>query len=411
MTTRKKHEDRRVKPFTDLWIRDKLPYAPTGQQVLWWDTEQTGLALLVGAKTKTFRCQVCLNGTWVTYTLGRYPDLTLARAREQTDQDRQAAKKGVDPRKPHTAPQPVTGLTFDAVVDRFINEHCKYNQRTWDQTERILKNNCKAWLKRPFKGITKDDGRTLLRGFRDEGKPYKASSTRGWLRKLWRWSAEEDLCDFPVMDAVKVEIEKRERDRIFADAEIKQCWNAANRLDSDEAAYVKLLMLLAPRKTSLACIERKDLDENPTLWTIPFELTKSRKKAKKRVYLVPLPPLCQRLFKGAMKDGRLFPNLQVYVSKSGRRDFYSDKLKAKLIAAGAPKDFNFHAWRHTIATYLENAGHSEWERGLVLNHSGSGSVTGDYSHGYPLELKLKLLTKWSDHIEQFVQPKGAVLLR
>jgi hypothetical protein len=46
----------------------------------------------------------------------------------------------------------------------------------------------------------------------------------------------------------------------------------------------------------------------------------------------------------------------------------------------------------------------------VLNHAESG-VTADYSHGYPLELKLKLLTTWTEHIEGLVQPQGAALLR
>jgi hypothetical protein len=43
-----------------------------------------------------------------------------------------------------------------------------------------------------------------------------------------------------------------------------------------------------------------DLDDrnNPTLWTTPHELTKSKKMAKrKRVYLTPLPPLAQRILK------------------------------------------------------------------------------------------------------------------
>lgn len=66
---------------------------------------------------------------------------------------------------------------------------------------------------------------------------------------------------------------------------------------------------------------------------------------------------------------------------------------------------------HHIASWLENDGHSEWERGLAPNHSGGGSVTAGYSHGYPLKLKRELLEKWADHIEGLVQPQGAVLLR
>ena len=97
--------------------------------------------------------------------------------------------------------------------------------------------------------------------------------------------------------------------------------------------------------------------------------------------------------------------------RSGARPWPNMRQTAKLIEHGAPKDFSYHAVRHTVATFLENAGHSEWERGLILNHSGSGSVTAGYSHGYPLDLKRMLLTKWADHVEQLVTREGAIRLR
>jgi hypothetical protein len=59
---------------------------------------------------------------------------------------------------------------------------------------------------------------------------------------------------------------------------------------------------------------------------------------------------------------------------------------------------------------LAGAKHSEWERGLVLNHSGSG-VTAGYSHGHALDLKRELLDKWAKHVEGLVSPSGAALLR
>ena len=84
-------------------------------------------------------------------------------------------------------------------------------------------------------------------------------------------------------------------------------------------------------------------------------------------------------------------------------------LKAKLVKFGAPTDFKLHTARHTVATFFQNKGRSEWERGLVLNHSDSGSVTGGYSHGYPVELKRTLLTEWAEHIENLIAPAESVV--
>jgi integrase len=181
---------------------------------------------------------------------------------------------------------------------------------------------------------------------------------------------------------------------------------------------VKLLILLAPRKTALAAMRRSHLGDanNPTLWTTPFDLTKSRKSStKKREYLTPLPPLAQRILAGVLKttgrpDDRVFPSLPVHETAGGQATFRGVELKQRLVEYGAPADFEFHAWRHTLASWLEDQGEGEWERALVLNHSETG-VTAGYSHGYPLDTKRQLLEKWADHVAALVVPEGTALLR
>jgi len=175
-------------------------------------------------------------------------------------------------------------------------------------------------------------------------------------------------------------------------------------------AYVKLLILLAPRMTALAALRWSHLDPALTLWTTPHEFTKSKKSTvKKRKYLTPLPPLAKRMLKGFPKDAeRVFASLDHSRTLSGGVDFRDHRLRLALIKAG---DFFCHASRHTVAAWLENSGHYERERGLVLNHAGGGTVTAGYSHGYALDRKRALLIKWSDHVERLSSPAGVALLR
>jgi hypothetical protein len=53
-----------------------------------------------------------------------------------------------------------------------------------------------------------------------------------------------------------VECEQRTRDRVYSDDEVTAIWKAVDQLDKVEGAFVKLLLLLAPRKTALACLRR-----------------------------------------------------------------------------------------------------------------------------------------------------------
>jgi integrase len=361
----------------------------------WFDEKATGLALLAGKKRKTWYLHFTQNGERGRENLGHYPSMSLAEARRMVVEGKDSLEDtGELPAKPGV-------VTFEVAVDDFIELYAKPRQRTWDETQRVLKSGCKPWLKRGITTITPAEAYKLLEGYVADGHPSKAAVLQRWLKTFWRWAYRRGTAPENMMDRVEVETEKRDRERVFTAEEIAATWKAAADLGDDEGeAYTKLTILLAPRKTALALLTADDLE--PGLWTVPFELTKSRKKStKKRVYLVPLPPLAERIIP-LFGPGRVFPSLPIYRKKSGRQVFDGKDLKAALVEHGAPADFTFHGWRHTIATWLEDEGHSEWERGLVLNHSGSGSVTAGYSHGYPLELKRTLLAKWADHVEGIV---------
>lgn len=410
----RKRTEKNTMLFTDLGIERLKP--PKQGQELYWDTSQRGLSLLVGARTKTFRSTFKLDGVWCHRTLGRFNEVVVEGdgenskvrwAREQTRQDRARALKAEDPRLPPDTDAPKKALTYGEVVDKFIEHYAKPLQHTWDQTERVLKNNCRAFLSRPIDKIKPTEIRDLLRGFIADGHQRKAAITKTWLKKLWRWAYDEDHVPVPVIKGIdNVKTVKGARDRVYSDAEIKAIWKAADQLDDAEGAFAKLLLLLAPRKTALATIRSPDVDEAKTLWTTPHEATKSRKSSdKENVYLTPLPPLALDVLAAVpRREGvtRLFPDLPVHRTKGGRPTFYGVTLRHHLIERGAPKDFNFHAMRHTIATWLQNKGYSEWERGLVLNHASGATVTAGYSHGYPLDLKRELLKAWADHVAALV---------
>jgi integrase len=432
MDKQRQREKAARKTFTDLGIKRLRP-PKVGQDVIW-DEAQKGLSLLVSSgATKTFRATFKLNGQWQSCAIGRFGEmdangnpkqenLQIGKAREITANYRAKAKEGIDPRVQQQEQSAADKQTYGAVVDRFIKEYAKPRQRTWDQTERILKKNVPAkWLKRSINEITKKDARDLQKGLVADGHGYKAAVTHAWLKKLWRWAYEEDIVTAPIMEAVrKPDFEATVRDRVYTDKEIAAIWTAADGLTPVEGAFFKLLILLAPRKTALAYMRYSDLDDadNPTLWTTPFELTKSRKslsadKRRKRKYLTPLPPLAAHIIKGLERQEGSdlvfadLPGLYVSTATNGK-NFSGTKLLRKLVRHGAPKDFYPHGVRHTVATWLENQGASEWERGLVLNHSGA-SVTAGYSHGHPRDLKRELLGKWAAHVEGLVQPPPVVV--
>lgn len=386
-----------------------------------WDDAIPGFGLRIYDSDKrafVLRYQSPVTGKRRVMVLGLYgADLTLQQARDEATRERGRIKSGIDPLEEKKADREnadAAGLSpkvlFRDVVDEFVEKHARPRQRTWKETQRTLKVNCAEWLDRPFNSITKTDAYELLDGFVADGHGYKAKRTLSWLRTLWRWAAKRDKVPAPLMDAVEIEFDETERTRHYDDDEIKAVWNATAGLEPPEGAYVKLVILLAPRKSELSGMRRSEFDDpdNPTLWTVPHERTKARKgQKKKRVYIVPLPKLAQRIIKGLprLDDDLVFPG-----ARKGKPMVPGTALKARVHEKSGVADWSFHPCRDTLTTWLEDQGHNEYERGLILNHSGSGGATSAYSHGFPVELKRSLLEKWADHVAGVVQPEGAVLL-
>jgi integrase len=335
--------------------------------------------------------------------LGRVGELRLSEARQRCGQARRLAREGKDPK----ASDPGRSGTFETVFREWVEriQIGREQNKSARKTESFVLSSLKPWLGRPVATIQYSEIEKLLDQIRDgdgaKVKPRPAAANRLYahLRGFFSWCARHGgPLQISPLQGMRPPAKLSGRNRVYSADELRAIWRAADKLDPAESSYVKLIMLVALRKEELALAKWSQLDDAqaPKLLTVPFERTKGKITRKPIVYRVPLPPLAARILAGLpRRDDDLF----------ARIDY--QRLKTKLVALGAPRDFKLHVFRHTIATHLENNGKTEWERGLVLNHSSS-TVTAGYSHGFAGDLKLKLLSEWADHVEGLVQPSAKV---
>jgi integrase len=369
-----------------------------------------GLAVLVNPTgTKTYFVNYRFPGSKRLHykKIGRVGEVTLDEARTAAEAARRAASQNRDPK----ADDPARSDAFERVFEAYIQQEQigRKKNKSALETRRVVLHNCAEFKPRAVATITYREISQLLAGIRDGAnglKPRGSTAARlhAHLKDFFGWCAREQIAPNP-MAAMLSPHTNQPRTRHYSDDELRAIWNAAEQLTPVEASYVKLAMLLGVRRKELALARWEEFDDRdaPTLFTVPTVRVKMRasaKAAKQPVYLIPLAPLAQRILRGLRREGDLvFPGLK------------PQALKDKLARGGAPADFMLHAFRHTLATYFQNAGRSEWEVGLVLNHSGGGSVTGNYSHGYALKLKLELLETWAGHVGALVSAEGVALLR
>ena len=357
-----------------------------------------GLGVLVNPSgTKTYFATYRIEGSSkLNYKkLGRAGDITVEEAREAALQTRRWAKAGKDPK----ADDPDKSDSFETVFASYIEREQKGRKQnsSANETHGMVRFNCATWMKRAVATIKYRDIESLLADIRDgrlgRARPATAARLFAHLRDFFMWCTRSKIITENPMVNMPSPAIVVSRNRYYSDDELGSIWNAAEQLDPAARAYVRLMMLLGLRRDELALARWNEFEFSDTkiVFRVPTERVKMKaatKLSKKPVYIVPLPPLAARILRELPRDDELvFPGLN------------PTTLKTALVREGAPQDFKLHVFRHTIATWLQNQGHSEWERGLVLNHVSGGTVAASYSHGYPIQAKRGLLEKWAKHVD------------
>src|SRR5262249_43513174 len=144
--------------LTDIVIR-KLK-AQSGRQFEVFDKKVRGLAVRVSPKgTKSFVLLYRVGRRARRLTFGRVGVIGLAEARRRAESALRAVSEGQDPAATKAkARQGYEASLFPVLVDDFIENYAKRKNRSWQETERVLKREfVPSWRMRPIQDITRHD--------------------------------------------------------------------------------------------------------------------------------------------------------------------------------------------------------------------------------------------------------------
>lgn len=429
-----------TRKLTDTGIKKLSP--PTKGQVTYWDSELKGFGLRVGEKgTKAFIAMpsVKTGERWqaVRITIGRYPALGLAEAREEARRFINAAKKGIHPRELQVEESRTKERermnTFAACREKFLNTYCTVNLRDSTKAEykRVLEKEFGGWDKFAVTSITKRDVKNILDD-KAAKNPYMANRMRAYLHKFFQWCMDSDLIDSNPAKIERPLKNEEKRDRFLTEEEIRDFWLACDAETGFFGYFGKLLLVTGQREKEISTMRWQDIDFDNALWTLPKESTKAKRK-----HIVPLSPLALEILRAVPKhddraDENAPANRQIlltgkceYVfSNTGKTPisgFSIFKRRLDRVIAAARKEqerqdipaWRFHDLRRTAATGMQKIGIAPHVISKILNHSyGSGNpVTAIYArHDYADE-KRQALNAWASYLESLVtqQKKGNVI--
>ncbi len=155
-----------------------------------------------GARAWAFRYRAA--GKPAKLTLGAYPAMGLAEARNAAKAAREAVDRGGDPaaaksdmkrrRREGAAAIGSVQRVYEDFVKRHVDRENK--ARTAEETKRIFTNKVlPKWGERQIRDITRKDVRDLVEAIHDGGSPIAANRTLTAIKTLFNWAVEREELD------------------------------------------------------------------------------------------------------------------------------------------------------------------------------------------------------------------------
>ncbi len=191
-------------------------------------------------------------------TLGTYPALPLADARDEAKKLLARVALGEDPTAERKSAQEAP--TFDELAREYLERYAKARKRSWREDERILRVYVpRAWRTLKAADITRRRVRDLLEGIAGRA-PVMANRVRACLSRVYSFALGRDLVSVNPVYGVERPTVEQARERSFTDAELRAIWRAIEEEDEQTAAIFKLALLLGARGGELRGMRWVELD-------------------------------------------------------------------------------------------------------------------------------------------------------
>ena len=319
-------------------------------------------------------------------TLGLYPAMGLAEAREAWRETRKLVAMGQDPAQSAIK----AGDTINSVIADWLKRDKRDAKASslYQTRSAINRDVLPVWNGRQINTISKRDVIELLDGIIDRGVPGKARSVHAHLHRFFKWAVGREIIPISPMDGLECPVTANRRDRVLSDDELVKVWGAAD--DGPFGDILKLLILTGARREEITQLRWSEVAGDTI--SLPGERTKTGEPR-----LIPLSGPATALLKGAPRNGCDF----VFTADGKRPVNGWSRAKRRLDAATKiNQPWVIHDIRRTVATGCQRLGASLQSVEALLGHtagSRAGIVRVYQVHDFAAE-KRQAVEKWGVHV-------------
>jgi integrase len=338
-----------------------------------WDGAQKHFGVRISqGGAKSF---VILSGSGRRQAIGRFPTISLAKARARAKE--LLAEHTLGKMRPHA-------VAFDDALAAFLAACEKKNRaRTVRDYARLLKRHI-AFGRRNLSDITRHDMGRKFEKLKDT--PSEQNHATVAAKIFFKWAVRQGYIDRSPCDGFST-VKRPPRERVLTDDELRAVFVTALEGSSPFCHIVALLVLTGQRRGEVASLKWEWIDPTERTVTVPAAATKN-----KRTHTFPYGQLVADLLERIPRQGEyLFPAARERAKGKSATVFNGwGKPKEAFDELCGVSDWQLHDLRRTFASKLAALGASLPTIEKLLNHvSGSfGGIVSVYQrHNWLPEMR------------------------
>lgn len=377
---------------------DKIQKLSDGRGLQFWVTPTGG---------KYWRMDYRFLGKKKLLTIGPYPEISAAKAREIALKAREHLALGRDPgelrRQERLAAKAASEHSFASLAKKLVEKKRKEQraQVTLDKMEWIFNKIEEDLGSRDIKDIRTPDIVAALKQEEEAGNLETARRMRTVIGEVFRYAMQNGIISSDPVQATRGAIARPQPKHHSAILEPERFGQVLRLVDEYAARNVvtgnalQLMALLFPRPGELRQANWDEFDFEKAVWTIPSNRMKMR-----RPHAKPLPRQAVAILKSLREitgpTGFVFP-------ATGRpgRPMSENTLNVALRRMGIEQsEHTSHGYRATASTFLNDSNLfsvDAIERELA--HQDEDAVRRAYRRGEAMTERVKMIQWWADHLD------------
>ncbi len=404
-------------PLTDLAVRRaKAAEKPYKLH------DDAGLHLYVStAGGRLWRWRYTRHGKEQLLSLGPYPDVSLAEAREARDGARKALKAGDDPaamkREGRVAGRKADAETFEVLAREWhgLQKPGWTERHADDVLDSLARDVFPAMGQTPIRRVTTPEIVAVVRRVETRGSKETARRLRQRISAVFVHAVSTGRADADPAAVVKGALAPIKKGRQPAITDLDLAREMLRKVDATPAypatkLALRFLAIVAVRPGTLISTpwsEFDGLDPDTPTWRIPaarMKLKLAHKDDETRDHLVPLPRQAIEILAVLRRVTGYSPFILPH-GRSATKHASENALGYLLNRAGYHHKHVPHGFRSTFSTAMnERYGSDRAVIDFMLAHVPTGSVEAAYNRALHLDRRRELAQIWADLITQGLTP-------